>query len=251
MTTSAPTSLPEILHHLGIALPLLSSLGFGDGLPLYFTDFDGDPLEIWKSLRSVVKQTQYWPLLTWDEALLRDRQEWPQEDVRELWHKMAEFDAEAWLRNQVQHLLDTDDRFREGVAAASASLEPNPYHAFRSLYHMRTHKSEATSLLLVPTTESWQVPLHLCFGNFNHCPSPEVHASVLRYWQRLYQAELVSMAHDALGLLVLQPPQRPSDGLRLAMEQFGYCEDVEEVTWSVEDLASHLIGGTTWYFWWD
>jgi hypothetical protein len=51
---------------------------------------------------------------------------------------------------------------------------------------------------------------------------------------------------------VANPPTTKEDALKLAEEQFVYCEDiVTQGTETIENLAAGLINAKKWYFWWD
>src|SRR5262249_26265456 len=105
---------------------------------------------------------------------------------------------------------------------------------------------------LVPTTESWQVPIYLQFGGFNDCPHPDAQGAVLRSWQEKYGAGLFCLRSDVLGLEVERAPREGEGALELAREQFLFCRDiVEQGTQSLERLAAELLGGELWFFWWD
>jgi hypothetical protein len=247
------TELGDQLHGLGINLPPLGSIAIGEGEPIFFAVHDGDPVELWMALRDVIDQTGYWPLLTGDESILQNLLEWPAEAIRELPQRMAALDARSWLDQENSKLTKRDSAFREQAAAEMQFNEARPQNQFELPYHAhKNHLGYASPLVvLVPTNHNWQIPLFLCFGNFNHCPSPEEHACILRYWHVRYGAEIMTMVPDALELYIPKPPELPADAFALARDQYAYCNDMNEFHGSVSGLASHLLGSTRWFFWWD
>ena len=59
---------------------------------------------------------------------------------------------------------------------------------------------------LIPTEKSFKAPAYVSFGNWNDCPSPEEHISIMQYWNEKYGIEIVSMTADVIGCRVSNPP---------------------------------------------
>jgi len=107
-------------------------------------------------------------------------------------------------------------------------------------------------IALIPTTESWQVPAYLRVGGWNECPTPEEHAALFKKWQSEYSAQVTCITGDIIELVVKNPPTEKDKALELALEQFIYCPDiVHQGVETIENLASTLLNGGVWYFWWD
>jgi hypothetical protein len=118
--------------------------------------------------------------------------------------------------------------------------------------HNTTEHLPEVFIALVPTKISWQVPIYLNFGGFNECPSPDDIASVLRYWEESYGAQLACLTHDVLEMNVFQPPETREAAMALAREQYLIDRDiVEQGTQTIEGLAAELIHSEHWFFWWD
>jgi len=108
------------------------------------------------------------------------------------------------------------------------------------------------SLLLLPTPISWLAPAYLRFGDWNECPSPEIHLGLMRAWERQYGAEVVGISGDVVEMTVARPPATRAEAARLAVVQFAYCRDiVDQGVGTVEDLAAALLDAPIWFFWWD
>ena len=105
---------------------------------------------------------------------------------------------------------------------------------------------------IVKTTQSWEVPAFVRFGNWNSCPSPAEHCAVFRHWQEKYGAEILSITDDVIECCVTKPPQTEDECWELAWEQYGYCPDiVDQGVGTIGALASSLRDSSYWYFWWD
>src|SRR5439155_9001674 len=91
---------------------------------------------------------------------------------------------------------------------------------------LKSNGVDITSLALAPSKTSWQVPAFLRFGNWNACPSPKEHVSIMKRWKELYGAELVGISHDTVEMQVARPPMDRASAMKLAEEQFAYCEDL-------------------------
>jgi len=107
-------------------------------------------------------------------------------------------------------------------------------------------------IALLDVDHPWEVFAHLKFGAFNACPFPSRHVAWWRYWYEHYDPQIVGVTFATVEAWVGEPPATREEALRLAMQQFGYCNDiVYQGVGSVEALAATLLGGVSWYFWWD
>ena len=87
----------------------------------------------------------------------------------------------------------------------------------------------------------------------NECPAPEEHVAVHRYWFETYGAEIVLLSDDIVEMRVARPPTTRQAAEALAYEQFVYSggDLVFQGTQTLLALASTLLAGRYWYFWWD
>ena len=107
-------------------------------------------------------------------------------------------------------------------------------------------------MLLVRVEQQYQVPAYLGFGGWNDCPGPELQVAVLREWGIEYRARPVCITGDVLECAVLHAPQTESAAMKLAAEQWIFCEDiVSQGTQSIRKLAMDIWQAPTWFFWWD
>jgi hypothetical protein len=107
-------------------------------------------------------------------------------------------------------------------------------------------------IALVPVVKSWMIPVFLKTGSWNDCPNPEEHAAIFKYWDEKYGISVVGITTDVIELEVHNPPTTKAQALQLAQEQFIYCPDiVYQGTQTIAALASTLLNGKIWFFWWD
>lgn len=117
----------------------------------------------------------------------------------------------------------------------------------------RSRDQDETLLLVrIPTDKPWEVFAWIPFGNWNECPDTADMMAVCRYWFEKYGAVPAFISSDILQLYVPQPITERSTALRIAEQQYGFCNDVvEQGMGTIKALASSLIGSSVWFFWWD
>jgi hypothetical protein len=241
-----------------------------------------DADETWRALRRLVEKTGFWPVILGEQeemervAVGAAENSWG--STKALIEKSLVTAGEAhlerafedFLRNQREYMdhpmVPIPEEEVRALEAALASDDPFrcmprgewpedvwPGNSFSTPYDFTGEPWPEVFIGLVPTKESWQVPIYLQFGGFNACPHPDVHGAVLRYWQEKYGAEVACVQSDTLELNVARPPQGREEALRLAREMYLFCQDiVEQGTRTLEWLAAEkALDSTTWFFWWD
>jgi hypothetical protein len=105
---------------------------------------------------------------------------------------------------------------------------------------------------LADISEAWMLPAFLRYGDWNECPSADVHCSVMRYWGEKYGAEILSISDDVIECTVKNPPKTREEAMKLAREQYLYCADiVDQRTQTLSNLGAELLNSNLWFFWWD
>jgi hypothetical protein len=77
------------------------------------------------------------------------------------------------------------------------------------------------------------------------------HADVLRSWYERFGAVVRYFGEAAIELSVENPPQGWKEVSRVAIEQFAYCYDLEQIVGSPLDVAMRQVSSGRWLFWWD
>lgn len=118
---------------------------------------------------------------------------------------------------------------------------------------IRTGKPlDRVHILLIPTTNSWEVPAYLRWGGWNACPPPAQQVAALRYWHQRFGVELVAVDRDTINLRGARRPIGRPAALALARQQYQYCPDViDQGAGSLSALAASLMADDWWFFWWD
>jgi len=137
--------------------------------------------------------------------------------------------------------------------AGEKTPEPEPYSHFTIPYDILTGKPlKKMWIAAFPVANFYEIPIYIQYGGWNACPCPSEHAAVMKYWNRLYGAELIGITYDEIEMKISNPPETYQQAFELAKEQMAYCDDIVfQGTMTVERLAKLLVSGTSWFFWWD
>ncbi len=189
------------------------------------------------------------PLGTINE-ILRPRVEERQNTLREMMPELGE-------PTDMYHLAamaDTSGIYSFGGDQEVAQNWPiEPAHQDRvSLHTLKERKGKPSALLLLRVEHSYEVPAYLGFGGWNDCPAAELQVAVLREWGSEYHTRPACITGDVLECVVINRPQTEAEAMKLAAEQWIFCEDiVSQGTQSVRKLAMEIWRSPTWFFWWD
>jgi hypothetical protein len=156
-------------------------------------------------------------------------------------------------------LLNPEDWFREKCNMESrfqnVKLGAWPKDPYRPKLQFLSDVSDVPvrlSVTLIPARESWDVPCVVRYGGWNACPPAQVHSAVLRRWNKLYGATLVSMTRDTMGLYLRKPISTREEAVKVAREHYIFCNDqVDQGTGFLNDYASQVLDANFWNFWWD
>jgi hypothetical protein len=268
--------LRERLESAGVDVSLLEGLITSSGESLYVLSTHGShAIQLWRRLRELTSQTTHWPVLIGqddDLVALRvqvcDREfgttseildsgtaisaaEWFERKHEELIDELLEFGGPLYFPS-AEESLGSREEFR-GIVRGPWPIESKPSHDFTMPLDLLSREPlPRVYVALVPTTVSWHVPAYLRVGSWNECPSPAEHMALMNAWSQRFGAEVVGISRDVVEMLVERPPSNKVDAMRLAKEQYLYCQDiVDQGTRTLEALAAFLLNGRSWYFWWD
>ena len=99
----------------------------------------------------------------------------------------------------------------------------------------------------IPTKNPWEIFAWLPFGGWNECPDTPELMAISKYWYEQHGAKPAVITHDVLEYKLPKPVDKEAS-LDLAMEQIGFCPEIEE---SPAVVAAALAESTVWSFWWD
>lgn len=211
-----------------------------------------DALALWERLRTISDRTDYYPVILGDKSDVgkhwesREFAAFPDEYLLEA----QSIDGKMWLEKTWQETLVQDSRFANGNYRGEWNANARPFTTFNLEGNLR--ETTATQYIgLLETTMSWQAPAYLAFGCYNDCPCSAQHVSVHRYWQTMYQTEIIMLTADTLVNRVSAPVANQDDALQLAREQIAYCGDNYNLSKSLDSYAAQLMHSTYWGFWWD
>lgn len=189
--------------------------------------------------------SRLYPFLIGDEADLAgllDMLTPPADGGRSALAQASAFDAAAWLAG----------RAPRGKANWPAEETPAS-RIVQSQYEVTTGRLKPWQFIgLVEVDAPWEVFARIGYGDWNDCAPAHVHAAVHRHWQKSFGAEPVAIGSDVVECRISAPPSVRKAALALAREHAAYCPDVVDQGWGdVGKLASALLNGERWYFWWD
>jgi hypothetical protein len=238
-------------------------------------------IELWRRLRSIVKETGHWPVILGDDRNVESLREnasfiRPTESADIIAAGEA-MNAATWLegaRNgsnlapilanpKIPETLKKVYRnfIEERRQANTAEIQKSPPESWPEDISpndgIRTTSNvdgliEQLSVGLVPVSEMWHVPAVLRFGNFNGCPHPKVHLCMIKHWNQTHEAEIFAMTSDSVELVVLRPPTTREGAILLERDQATYCCDADEqIGCKPGDMRAMLLNRHVWYFWWD
>ena len=105
-------------------------------------------------------------------------------------------------------------------------------------------------LARIPVKNPWEIFAYLPFGNWNECPDTPELMAVAKYWFEKYGAVPVAMTYDELEFN-LPAPVFKEKAMGIAVEQYGFCPDMDQNYETIGMLADTLNKSKIWYFWWD
>ncbi|MBB4713003.1 hypothetical protein BJ965_002885 [Streptomyces luteogriseus] len=225
-------------------------------------------LDLWRRARERHPATGWWPFIThtppsdWEWAELpggshRDETRGPFiAGLVELQAGELLQEAETF-RPPTGHLpvRDLDDLARRLTAALPHPAPPRPAETRLATFSV----GPPEWICLVPTDDPVGLPELLDAPDTpNHTPFPgreslsyRDHADVLREWHDRFGAEICYLDTAALLLSVGSPPTDPLQAARVAIEQYAYCPDFDQLIGGLPEIAAHQAPAPFWFFWWD
>jgi hypothetical protein len=143
----------------------------------------------------------------------------------------------------------------EGLANRLTSLDPRPRGRTAEEFFARPPEwvclaevrepSRLPTVLDAPSTPNWTGgPSHPVLRYADH-------VDVLRSWHSRFDASVCYLASNALMVQVGRPPRTAADVAAVAVEQYAYCPDLDQVIGTLDDVAREQACADQWFFWWD
>jgi hypothetical protein len=244
---------------------------------IYHVEIPWDRLrETWAELCKVSRDNGYLPVIRGGASKPPEELECdpesilakvPSGNIREILAPLVQARLES-LREEKSDSFDGDFDLEQLAQSADASgiyfdgprtrVEYRPTPRVKpklkrpSFQTIKGTKGQAQLVSLVKGRHRYELPAYLSFGGWNECPPPHIQVAILREWQGTYGAVPMCMTNDVLEFAVKHPPRNEADALKLAAEQWIFCEDiVSQGTESIRSLAKEICNSQTWFFWWD
>ena len=121
---------------------------------------------------------------------------------------------------------------------------------FASYWDYDTDMTYPLILAEIPVKNPWEMFAWLPFGSWNECPGTPELMEVAKYWFEQYGAVPAALTHDELEF-ALHASIAEENAMEVAMQQYGFCPDMDQNFKALGALADTLRQSTVWYFWWD
>ncbi len=248
--------ISEILSNNGIATFEHGICGQINHLDCFYVSLSGsDAVRAWEILRNGL--SDYYPVIMPvnfnDGEIISSEINLIKDDI----DKYQSVNLESWFPSRVgDYDFDNEDDEMPDFYKETEEEPPTdsePYRRFTVPYDILTGKPlKKIWITAFPAANFYEIPIYTQYGGWNACPCPSEHAAVMKYWNKLYGAELIGISNDVIEMKVSNPPKTYQQAFDLAKEQMAYCDDIVfQGTMTVERLAKLLVSGTSWFFWWD
>lgn len=209
----------------------------------------GDARVTWDQFRAVRDQSGLHPVLVCSEhGNLFDGSITEHESPDDVIRRAAEVDAAAWLKQRADEGLQDGE---ESLTPDFNDDDPGVIEADELAMPERGRKG-TVQIALLPTKRPWEAFAFIQYGDWNAYPDAAKHVAVMKHWFDRFGAELAVVADDVIEMVVNRPPSDVGSCRQLAIEQFGYTNDlVHQGYGKFGTLARILSGRRHWFFWWD
>lgn len=198
-------------------------------------------LTAWETLRDLIPQTGCWPLMTGGKqrfqkgiVFISEVTDFPsRERLKAILQGAEGVDFEAFYQERREHFrevveyededeepLDFETELRE-VEGEWPEESPSPITFGLHLDPMpddwkNRKPSPEVEIMLIPTTNCWELPAFLDCGGWNECPQTEIHVAMFRQWHERFGAEIIGIADDRTEMRVARPPKTHEEAETLA-----------------------------------
>jgi hypothetical protein len=230
----------------------------------YETKDEKEAIDIWRKNVNNRDKTGYTPVILGGEDGIRNLLEgiaYNDDKVEDIINKSEGINAEKWFKEKEEGLIEEFKEYAEEgeeikIVQEGEWREPRDTSGMNFTFYTssesRQYEDEPIIIAFVPTSNSYEAPAYLKYGNWNDCPKPEVHVAIHKYWNKKYSSIITCMTSDIIETYARNETLNKDEAMKLAKQQFLYCRDiVEQGTNDLSTLAKGLIENPIWYFWWD
>lgn len=248
MATSPQAALAQVA---GVGIDAVEEVVSPRGDALYGVRCPPDACwRIWRELFNAAGTSGYWPFVSHEGP-----RAWEWDHTRESTRSDGSSPSRGatpaqLIAAQSDVLEDTD-----GLADRLAEPAPRPrgktfgeFFAFRPEWVCLAEaqaQSRLPDILDAPSAPNWiGGPAHPFLRYADH-------ADLLDLWHSRYDASICYLGAHSLMLRVGRPPRTPREAAAVAIEQYAYCPDLDQVIGSLDTVAREQAAATQWFFWWD
>ncbi|MFF8946989.1 DUF4253 domain-containing protein [Streptomyces sp. NPDC014864] len=205
--------------------------------------------EVWKELRdALADEYGWWPFIShdgpgeWEWAQPGGEADLPHEHHRETLTRLvtAQSDILEGAEDLASRLGELAPR-HPGVTIGAVFARPPEWVCAVAAPEC----SRLPEILEAPSTPNW-------IGGPDHpALTYRDHVDVLHAWHRQYDASICYLGANSLMLEVGRPPQTARDVAAVAIEQYAYCYDLDQIFGSIEEVAREQASSPQWFFRWD
>jgi hypothetical protein len=211
-----------------------------------------DVARAWSRLALAFPDTGIWPFVIdasygfdgFDERLMdlpRGRHTEVLTILRRGWHELVDLDDD----DPQDEVLSPFGRTFPGLAA------PTPGDRVASIDHIVATLSGHLGLVAVNRPADILDAIGW-MGAANYDGDPLDMTTVLRSWERRFDAYVVGLGTDTLTLAVGRPARDLGSATAIAAEHFAFCPDnVQQGVGTIREYAESLVDAELWPFWWD
>lgn len=213
----------------------------------------------WQSLAASLKDSGFWPVIVGDKDDLRVRSEMLEgrshEDAHNEISLASQFNYAKWekqAKSDVAPLGDDDEQIEDEYLIFDASeielLATSP--ALKSAFP--ANKMETNYIAIIECKSPSHIPAILSLGEFNNCPSSDIHIALIQKLEKEAGAQLMSLTSDTVELHLTKLPKNQKTLAELSIINYLWASDVvSQGTESVPALAEAMQESETMFLWWD
>lgn len=210
-----------------------------------------DVAQVWSQLAAAFPDTGVWPLVIDATYGFEGFGEYLMDMPRGRHTEVTTILRRGWSGS-----VGDDDEFAADELAPFGNTfpglaDPTPGERAGSIDHIVASMSGHLGLVAlnrpadVLDTVGWM-------GAVNYDGDPLDMTTVLRSWERRFDAYVVGMGTDTLVLGVGRPARDLTSATAIAAEHYAFCPDnVQQGAGTIREYAEGLIDAEVWWFWWD